>query len=80
MIEVLKDDKVPPVFKLSEFAKMYLYHLTELGVELPERVNSTRLKERILTAIPNLTVQFEGRDVTLIFQANIGDATKNVLK
>lgn len=56
---------------------MYSYRLTEVGVELPERVNSTRLKERILSMIPDLTSQSQGRDVILIFQAGTGEAIKN---
>ena len=41
------------IFKLSELVKMYSDRLVELG-EGKTRVNSTRLKERLLAAVPEL--------------------------
>ena len=76
-IESSRDDKVAPVFKLSELVKMYSYRLAELGVELPDRVNSIRLKERVMSMVPDLTCQSQGRDVVLIFKKDIEEAIKS---
>ena len=50
-IEGSRNNMVAPSFKLSELVKMYETRLEELGVKLPQRVNSTRLKEQILSIV-----------------------------
>ena len=55
-------------------AKLYKTRLEQLGVYVPERFNSTRLKERILRQCPALHANKKGRDVILAFENNIGTA------
>ena len=69
-----KNDSVASCFKLSELVKMYATRLQELGVELLTRVNSTRLKERILSMVPDIVAQGKGREVLLLFEKDVGDA------
>ena len=55
---------------------MYSNRLQELGIELSSKINSTRLKERLLDVFPDLQAYNEGRNVKLIFNENIGAAIK----
>ena len=48
--------------------------LEQLGVYVPERFNSTRLKERILQQCPALHASKKGRDVILAFEDDISSA------
>ena len=41
-----------PIFKLIDLAKLYSERLEQLGVFTEDRVNTTHLKNRILTALP----------------------------
>ena len=61
-------------FKLADLAKLYKTRLEQLGVYVPERFNSTRLKERILQQCPALHDSKKGRDVILAFEDDIGTA------
>ena len=73
-IENHRNDSLAPCFKLSELVKMYTTRLQVLGMELLTRVNSTRLKERILSMVPDIVAQSKGREVLLVFEKDIGDA------
>ena len=59
----------PMVFQLSDLAKMYSCLLEQLGGHVPGRVNSTRLKDRLLAQIPELGAYTEGKEVKLAFLA-----------
>ena len=60
-------------FKMTNLAQLYEERLKQLGVPVPCRTNTTRLKEKILTAIPDLDEYTEGaRDVYLAFKRDIG--------
>ena len=48
--------------------------MEHLGVALCKKVNSTRLKERLLAQLPGLRAQSKGRDVLLAFDEDIGEA------
>lgn len=63
-----------PVLKLADLANMYLLKLEELGVETASRVNSTRFKERIFSAFPEMSAHSQGRDILLISNWDVGDA------
>ena len=52
----------PMVFQLSDLAKMYSCLLEQLGGHVPCRVNSTRLKDRLLAQIPELGAYTEGKE------------------
>jgi hypothetical protein len=70
------DGDMAPVFKLSDLNKMYTARLTNLGADMTSRVNSTRLKERILSNIPDLQAHKHGREVLLAFEDDVGLALK----
>jgi hypothetical protein len=59
------------VLTLSELVRFYQYKLKELEVDCG-KVNSTRLKERVLKAFPDLTAHAEGRETNLVSRHVIG--------
>ena len=61
-------------FKLADLAKLYHNRLQQLGVSIPKRINTKRLKERLLDQMPNLKAHTKGRDVVLAFDDDIADA------
>ena len=61
-------------FKLADLARLYKTRLEQLGVYVPERFNSTCLKERILQQCPALHASKKGRDVILAFEDDNGTA------
>jgi len=63
------------VFKLSDLAKLYSQQLEQLQAD-EGRVNTSRLKERILSAFPNLSAHSEGRDVLLASNQEIGSVLR----
>ena len=72
-IEDQRGDDVRPVFKLMELTKMYAERMQQLGANLPTRIHTTRLKERILTYIPDLREFRDGRNIMLAFDDDIGN-------
>lgn len=62
------------VFKMSQLSELYSSRLEQLGVEVKGRVNSTRLKERLLTQMPELHAFKDGKDVKLAMPTDIGTA------
>ena len=55
-------------------AKLYHNRSEQLGVSIPKRINTTRLKERLLDQMPNLKAHTKARDVVLAFDDDIADA------
>ena len=55
-------------------SKLYYCRLEQLGAYLPERVNSTRLNERLLSQLPDLSEYNEGREVKVAFSSDISAA------
>ena len=68
------DSEVAPIFKLSDQVKLYVHRLQQLKACVPDGVNSTRLKDRLLAQIPALQAQNKGREVFLVYDADIGAA------
>ena len=64
----------PMVFQLSDLTKMYSHLLEQLVANVPSRVNSTRLKDRLLAQIPELGSYTEGKEIKLAFSSDIGAA------
>ena len=62
------------VFKMSDLAKVYSSRLEQLGVSVAGRVNTTRLKDRLLAQIPELQAFSDGKEVKLAFSQDIGMA------
>ena len=48
LVMFIEEAPRPMVFQLLDLAKMYLYSLEQLGAHVPGRVNSNRLKDRLL--------------------------------
>ena len=69
--DVYADADISPVFKLIDLAKLYQLRLKQLGIK-ENRVYTTRLKGRLLDALPGLTAYSEGRDILLTFNEHIG--------
>ena len=55
---------------LSELVKFYQFKLKGVGAE-SGKTNATRLKERVLEAVPDLTAHPEGREVILASRHDI---------
>ncbi|KAG0711095.1 hypothetical protein GWK47_021370 [Chionoecetes opilio] len=72
-----REDDIAPVFKLADLAKLYQFRLAQLGVvDTADRTHSTRLKNRLLDALPDLSEHTEGRDILLTFNKDIGGALR----
>jgi len=70
-----KIDEEIPVLKMCELAKLFSSKLEELEVE-HGKINTSRLKDRILKAFPDLTAVSQGRDVVLVLKEDIGGMIK----
>ncbi|CAG2211100.1 unnamed protein product [Mytilus edulis] len=66
------------VYKLSDLCKLYTERITCLGADVSSRVNSTRLKHRIVSNFPNLDAYKQGLENILAFKNDIGPALKRV--
>ena len=56
-----------PIFLLSELVELYGSRLTELGVEVNSRINTTKLKNRLLAYLPDMHAQYSGKHILLAF-------------
>ena len=74
--EFRSDSDDNPVFKLSELSRMYASRLEQMGVDISQRVHSTRLKDRLIQQCPELTSYKDGREVLLAFHEDITAALK----
>ena len=69
------DQTVSPVFQMTELISMYSDRLKQLGIDIPT-IHSTRLKDKILTNIPDLQTHKEGRTNVLALNADVAPALK----
>lgn len=77
-IETFRDStEMSPVFSMTELRSLYSRRLEKLGIKSPQ-IHTTRLKNRILAAVPDLRAHSQGRDVLLAFDKDIGAALKQV--
>ena len=60
---------------MADMKNLYITRLTELGLDQVQ-VHTTKLKDRILAAIPYLRSRTEGRGILLIYDEDIGTALK----
>ncbi|CAG2215325.1 unnamed protein product [Mytilus edulis] len=74
--ESRSEDNVAPVFKMSDLLKMYGNRLEKMGAEQEGRVHSTRLKNRLLTYVPDIETYKQGREHLLAFKDDIGPALR----
>ena len=63
----------PVTFRLADICHLYQQCVAQLGVDSP-RVNSIRLKDKLLEEIPELEAHRSGRDALLAFQKDVGKA------
>ena len=70
-------ETAPAVFKLSELVKIYMSFLSRYNCK-QTAIHSTRFKERLLEAVPNLTAIPHGRDVLLTLSDNLGIALQEL--
>ena len=68
-IDEFMETEDPSVLKLSDMVQLFSSKFKSSH----ERINSTRLKERIMAAFPDLTAHSIGRDVVLAPRDDIGD-------
>ncbi|CAC5417822.1 unnamed protein product [Mytilus coruscus] len=71
-------DETVSVYKLSDLCKLYTERITCLGADVSSRVNSSRLKDRIVSHFPDLNAYKQGRENILVFKDDIGPALKRV--
>ena len=70
LVETSRSSEGPTVFRLADIVNLYTKRLEQLGVEAPA-VNSTRLKEKLLSEVPELEAHKQGKDVLLAFQKDV---------
>ncbi len=69
-----KEEESIPTFRLSDLAHLYKDRLKQLGISVDGHIHTSRLKARLLAAIPDLQSHSQGRDMLLTF--DVGDAIK----
>lgn len=74
LVMYIEEAARPIIFQLSDLTKMYVSSLEQLGGYVPQRVNSTRLKDRLLAQVPDLCAYNEGKEVKLAFTDDISAA------
>ena len=62
------------IFKLAELAQLYKSRIEQLKVKVDTRINTTRLRERILAEFPDMQSYKKGRDVLMAFEEDVGAA------
>ena len=72
--ETRQDEKTTPIFKLTELAQLYKSRIEQLKVKVDTRINTTRLRERILAEFPDMQSYKKGRDVLMAFEKDVGAA------
>ena len=71
-MEDMRDKESVSVFKLTDMASLYKKRLQQLGVTVGIRIHSTRLKVRLLSALPDLTAHVQRRGILVTFKEDIG--------
>ena len=73
LVETNRSGEGPAVFRLADIVQLYTQRLEQLGVVTPA-VNATRLKDKLLSEIPELEAHKQGRDVLLAFEKDVAQA------
>uniref|UniRef100_UPI00358E6AEF uncharacterized protein n=1 Tax=Myxine glutinosa TaxID=7769 RepID=UPI00358E6AEF len=74
MEDMNSDEESAPVFKLIDIAQLYKVRLEQLGLTVEKLIHTTRLKNRLLSVLPDLRAHSQGRDTLLSFEKDIGPA------
>ena len=67
LVAFMEDLRNAPVFKLTDLTQMYKNRLEQLGAVVDGRIHSSRLKDRLLSALPDLQAHLQGNSVILSF-------------
>ena len=70
MVETSLSSESPTIFLLANISQLYTQHLEQLEIDSPS-VNKTRLKEKLLTEIPEFEAHKKGRSVLLALQKDV---------
>jgi len=68
------------IIKLSDLVHLYKGRLEQLGEDTSQRINATRLKEKLLTQLPDLEAHKSKYEVIMSFKENIGDTLLEATK
>ena len=71
-MEDTRDEESVSVFKLTDMVSLYKKRLQQLRVTVGNRIYSTSMKVRLLSALPDLTAHVQGREILLTFKEDIG--------
>ena len=71
-MEDMRDEESVSVFNLTDMISLYKKRLQQLGVTVGNKIHSTRLKIRLLSALADLTAHVQGREILLTFKEDIG--------
>ena len=71
-MEDMRDEESVSVFKRTGIVSLYKKRLQQLGVTVGNRIHSTGLKIRLLSALPDLTAHVQGMEILLTFEEDIG--------
>ena len=71
-MEDLRKVDIAPVFKLTDLAFMYKTQLEQLGADVEGWMHTSRLKERLLSVLPDLQTHSQGKCIILRFNEDIG--------
>ena len=66
-MEDLRKEDIAPVFKLTNLTQMYKNRFEQLGAVVEGRIHSSRLKDRLLSALPDLQAHLQDNSVILSF-------------
>ena len=76
-IESFRDDpETAPVFSMPDLCRLHARRLKDLGLDIADRVHSGRLREKLLAAVPDLFPSHQGREVVLMFNADLRQVIK----
>ena len=59
--DMKSDEDSAPVFKLTDIAQLFKVRLEQLGLSVEKRIHTSRLKKRLLSALPDLRTQSQGK-------------------
>ena len=75
-MEEARESTQVSVFKLADLVKMYQDRQQDFGITT--KVNSTRLKQRLLSHFMDLEARTQGRDILLAFSKELSEQLKSV--
>ena len=68
------------IIKLSDIVQLYKSRLEQLGGDISQRINATRLKEAVLAQIPDLEAHKSNYEVVLSFKMDTGSTLLEATK